>query len=149
MGKKEKGGRIRPLAVCVIWRGDAILVSENHDPSKNQTFYRALGGGIEFGEYGHQTVARELLEEIGEAVTDVRYLGTLENIFVYNGKPGHEICRVYDAVFVNEAAYQRESIEGRDDDELLFVARWMPLDFFRRQQAPLYPDGLLDLLLSG
>ncbi|MBZ0303325.1 MAG: NUDIX domain-containing protein, partial [Anaerolineae bacterium] len=94
-----------------------------------------------------QAVVRELEEEIAETVTDVRYLGTLENVFVYKGATGHEICRIYDAVFVSEAAYLQEMFEGRDDGEQLFIARWIPLDFFRRQQAPLYPEGLLDLLL--
>jgi 8-oxo-dGTP pyrophosphatase MutT (NUDIX family) len=146
---KTKSGRIRPLALCIIRRGSTILVAEGRDVVKQEAFYRPLGGRIEFGEYGHQTVVRELLEEIGEAVTDLRYLGTLENVFTYNGETGHEICRVYDGVFVNEAVYQRESLEGRDDDEHLFTARWLPLEFFRRGQAPLYPDGLLDLLLAG
>lgn len=146
MGKK-KGRKIRPLALAIIRRGDAILVAEGHDDIKQQTFYRPMGGGIEFGEHGHETVVREIQEEIGEAVTDVRYLGTLENIFTYNGQTGHEICRVYDAVFVNETVYQQETLEGEDDGKSLFTARWMPLDFFRRGKAPLYPDGLLDLLL--
>lgn len=144
---KKKGGKIRVLALAIIRRGDAILVSEGYDDLKQQTFYRPPGGGIEFGEQGHETVVRELREELDEAVTDVRYVGTLENIFVYNGQTGHEICRVYDAVFVNEAVYQCEALEGTDDHEHLFTARWLPLDFFRRGTAPLYPDGLLDLLL--
>jgi 8-oxo-dGTP pyrophosphatase MutT (NUDIX family) len=147
MGKK-KSGKIRPVALAIIRRGDTILVSEGYDDLKQQTFYRPPGGGIEFGEHGHETVVRELLEEIGEAVTDVRYLGTLENIFIYNGQTGHEICRVYDAVFVNEANYQRETLEGEDDGQSLYTARWMPLGDFRRGKAPLYPDGLLDLLLA-
>jgi 8-oxo-dGTP pyrophosphatase MutT (NUDIX family) len=147
MGKK-KGGKIRAIALAIIRRGDAILVSEGYNELTQQAFYRPPGGGIEFGEHGHETVVRELLEEIGEAVTDVRYLGTLENIFVYNGQAGHEICRIYDAVFVNEAVYQRETIEGEDDGETLYTARWMPLDFFRRGKAPLYPGDLLDLLLG-
>ncbi len=146
MGKK-KSGKIRVLALAIIRRGDAILVSEGHDEVKQQTFYRPMGGGIEFSEAGQQTAAREVMEEIGEAVTDLRYLGTLENIFIYNDQTGHEICLIYDAVFVNEAVYQRETLEGTDDNETLYTARWMPLDFFRRGQAPLYPDGLLDLLL--
>lgn len=146
--RKKKAARIRPLALCHIRRGDAILVSEHDDVVKPERFYRLMGGAIEFGEYGPQTVARELLEEIHEEITDIRYLGTLENIFVYNGEPGHEICLIYDAVFVNEAVYTRELIEGRDDHNALIIARWMPLDFFRRGQAPLYPDGLLDLLLK-
>ena len=72
--KKKKRSRIRPLALCVIRHGDAILVSEGHDPVKQQTFYRPPGGGIEFGETGQQTVVRELMEEMDEAVTDLRKL---------------------------------------------------------------------------
>ena len=147
--KKKKRSRIRPLALCVIRRGDAILVSEGHDPVKQQTFYRPPGGGIEFGETGQQTVVRELMEEMDEAVTDLRYIGTLENIFTYNGETGHEICLIYDGIFVNEAVYSRETLEGTDDSDSLYTARWLPLDYFRRSEAPLYPDGLLDLLLTG
>ena len=35
---------------------------------KGQIFYRPLGGVIEFGERGAETVARELKEEIGADV---------------------------------------------------------------------------------
>jgi 8-oxo-dGTP pyrophosphatase MutT (NUDIX family) len=145
MGRKKR--KIRVLALAVIRRGDAILVAEGRDDVKQQAFYRPMGGGIEFGETGEQAAVREICEETGEVVTVLRYLGTLENIFTYNGQAGHEICRVYEAVFASEAAYQRETLEGTDDDEHLFTARWMPLDDFRRGAAPLYPDGLLDLLL--
>lgn len=142
-----KPGKVRPLAVCVFRREGRILVAEGYDRVKRQTFYRPLGGRIAFGETGAQTVIREVREEIGAEVADVRYLGTLENIFTYNGQPGHEIVRVYDGVLTDEALYRRQAIEGRDGDTLLFVARWLPLEDFRRPGAPpLYPDGLLALL---
>ena len=56
---------IRPLAICLFSRGDQILVAEGFDPVKDETFYRPLGGAIEFGERAVQTLAREL-SEIGE-----------------------------------------------------------------------------------
>lgn len=145
-----KPGKIRPLAICVFRRGDTILAAEGYDDVKQQTFYRPLGGRIEFGETGAQTVARELDEEIHAAVANLRYLGALENIFIYNGQPGHEIVLVYDGDLVDTSLYQREFIEGwEDDDRLLFVARWKSLDAFRQPGAPpLYPDGLLALLDS-
>ena len=144
-----KPGKVRPLAVCVFRREGRILAADGYDRVKRQTFYRPLGGRIEFGETGAQTIVRELREEIGAEVADVRYLGTLENIFVYNGQPGHEIVRVYDGALADETLYRRETIEGRDDDALLFIARWLRLDDLRRPGAPpLYPDGLLALLDS-
>lgn len=145
MSKKRKP-RIRPLAICVFRHEDRILVGEGYDEVKRETFYRPIGGGIEFGEYGHETVAREVMEEIKEAVMDVRYLGTLENVFVFRGQPGHEIIRVYDGVFVDGDVYKREIIDREDDFREQHIARWMPLDFFRRGEAPLYPDGLLEMM---
>jgi 8-oxo-dGTP pyrophosphatase MutT (NUDIX family) len=143
-----KPGKIRPLAICIFRRVDRIFVAEGYDAVKGQTFYRPLGGKIEFGEHSAQTIIRELREEIGAEVTALRYLGTLENIFTFNGQPGHEIVLVYDGAFADAAMYKVEAVEGREDDgDLLFVARWLPLDAFRGDDAPpLYPDGLLDLI---
>jgi len=141
-----KVGKIRPLAICVFQYEGRILAAKGFDPAKKQIFYRPLGGRIEFGEYGYQTIARELQEEVKLDVKDVRYLGTLENVFTYNGKPGHEIVLIYDGVFVDSAVYRRDVIEGYEaDDELLFKAYWKPLEFFDAQN-PVYPDGLIELL---
>ena len=107
--------KIRPIAICVCRDGDRILVAEGRDSKKNQVFYRPLGGMIEFGERGEETVTRELMEEIGATLTDVRYLGTLENIFVYEGRRGHEIVLVYDGKLADRSLYQNEVIQG---DEL-------------------------------
>ncbi len=57
MTKKKK---IRPLALCIFRRGDKIFVSDGYDALKDQAFYRAIGGGIDFGEAGHETVRREV-----------------------------------------------------------------------------------------
>ncbi len=72
---------IRPIAICVLQHNGRILAAEGYDPKKQQTFYRPLGGAIEFGEYGVDTIARELMEELGAAVVELRYLGVAENIF--------------------------------------------------------------------
>jgi len=137
---------IRPIAICVFRRNDSLFVFEGHDWVKGETFYRPLGGGIEFGEYGIQATAREIREEIGEEVANLRYLGTLENIFTCNGKPGHEIVQVYEGEFADRRMYERESMEGREDCGTPFKAMWKPLADFQRGHAPLYPDGLLQLL---
>ena len=148
MVKKKKRGKVRPLALCVIRHQDTILVTEYFDDLKQAHFYRPLGGRIEFGEYSQQTVARELMEEIGEVVTDLRYLGALENVFTYNGEKGHEIVLLYEGKFENPAMYAQHMIEGQEG-ALRFTVRWMPLDFFQRGDAPLYPDGLLEMLMDA
>lgn len=137
---------IRPLAICLFTRGDKILVAEGQDSVKGQTFYRPLGGGIEFGEYGYQTVARELREELGVEARDIRYLFTLENIFVYQGQKGHEIVLVYDGRLADESLYARDVIEGQDDGRLRFSAVWAPVAEFGPGRKILYPDGLYERL---
>ncbi len=141
-----KSGKVRPLAICVFRDKDRILAAEGYDLVKQQTFYRPLGGKIEFGERGAETVVREVMEEIGETVVDVHYIGTLENLFTYQGEQGHEIVLVYDGKLVDESVYRREMIEGAEDDKSLFKAYWKSLAYFRDGNVPLYPDGLLELL---
>ena len=138
---------VRPLAICVFRHQDKILVCEGYDPTKDQTFYRPLGGRIEFGERSNETVHRELLEEIGAEVKDLVYLGALENIFTFDGKPGHEIVQVYDGMLVDTALYEQVEISGFESEvsEPMKVI-WKRLDEFGPGKSILYPDGLFGML---
>jgi len=139
--------RIRPLAICLFRHNDRILVAEGYDPVRKQSFYRPLGGGIEFGEYSEQTIHRELLEELGAEVFDLTYLATLENIFVFNGTPGHEIVQVYDGSLRDTTLYGQTVIVGREVDlEETFQAVWKHIDEFGEGKSTLYPAGLLERL---
>lgn len=138
--------KIRVLALGIFRRGDEILVFEGYDPSKDQLFCRPLGGAIEFGEYGHQALARELREELGAEVLDPRYLGTLENLFVYDGQPGHELVLLYEGTLADPARYEQSELTAYEDDGTPFRALWKPLADFGPGKAPLYPDGLLAFL---
>ncbi len=87
----ERVTKIRPLAIAVIRKGNKVLAVEDFDKKKNQVFYRLIGGGIEFGEMAKDAVLREIKEEIGLDATVIKQLPTVENIFEFNGKSGHEI----------------------------------------------------------
>jgi ADP-ribose pyrophosphatase YjhB (NUDIX family) len=137
--------KIRPIAICVFRYRDRILVAEGRDSRKNRVFYRPLGGTIEFGEHGDETVRRELKEEIDAEIVDVQYLGMLENIFVYEGRRGHEIVLVYTGRFAAETFYQTEVIEGNEFGHK-FSAVWKSLSDFSPDRLPVYPEGLLELL---
>ena len=139
--------RIRPLAICLFRHNDHILVAEGYDPVKKESFYRPLGGGIEFGEHSEQTIHRELMEEIGAEVSELKYLGTLENIFVFNGVPGHEIVQVYDGVLKDSGLYEQAEIEGHEADiGASFKAIWKRISEFVEKKSTLYPSGLLKLM---
>lgn len=150
MAKRKKKRRIRPLALCVFRRGDKIFVARGYDAHKDETFYRPIGGRIEFGERGEEAVAREVREEIDADVADLVYLGALENIFTYEGKRRHEIVMIYDGNFCDPAMNLDDvSVTGVDDDKILYEGGWKRIECFRAEDAPpLYPEGLLQLLES-
>ena len=138
---------IRPISICLFSHDGKILVSEEHDPTKGETFYRPLGGGIEFGEHSADTIRRELMEEIGAKVKDLVYLGTLENVFTFDGEPGHEIVQVYDGALVESGLYAQAVISGHEADvNLPMKVLWKSLDEFGPGKSILYPLGVLDLL---
>lgn len=141
--------QVRVLCICVIKKDDSILVSEGYDRVKKETFYRPLGGTLEFGERGRQTVEREVKEEIGADLTNIRYLGAIENIFTYEGRTGHEIVLVYQADFTDPSLYERTEVNGLEEfpeGMLPIKAVWKPTRHFRMREIPLYPDGLIDLV---
>lgn len=135
----------RPVAVALIRRGDVILVFEVPDAVKGVVGWRPPGGTIEFGERGTDTVVREIREELGLEIVDTEYVGTVENIFTYLGVAAHELVRVYAARFVDRTQYARQRFECIEANGARFTCVWKPVADFRGG-APLYPDGLLELI---
>jgi 8-oxo-dGTP pyrophosphatase MutT (NUDIX family) len=138
MGKKP---RIRPLSICLFRRGDRILVNEGKDPVKGIRFARPLGGGIDFGEHSRDAVIREIREELGAEITAVEFVCMMESIYIYLGKPGHELVFVYDARFVDEGLYEQEVLEVTEGKRK-FEARWRSLDELKAANVLLVPEGL-------
>lgn len=141
-----KKGIIRPLVICLFSNIDSILVAEGYDSVKNEYYYRPIGGGIEYGELSSDALIREIHEEIEEDITNLKYLGTVENIFTYNGDVGHEVVMVYDATFVDNSVYKTNSFEGKEDDGTIFTLFWKPLSEFQNGKLRLVPENLLTLI---
>ncbi|MEH7380927.1 NUDIX hydrolase [Bacillus sp. JJ1533] len=141
-----KIGVIRPIVICVFKKNDSILVAEGYDSVRKDYYYRPIGGGIEFGESSSEALVREIQEEIKADITDINYLGTLENIFTYNGDTGHEMVVVYDAAFVNKSFYQTDFFEGIEDNGTIIKIYWKPLSDFQNGKLRLVPESLLRLI---
>jgi len=140
---------IRPIAICLCSNQGKILVFEDFDPVKKEYFYRPLGGGIEFGEYSKDTIRREFQEEVQLSLNDLKYLFTLENIFVCDGIAGHEIVQVYDGKLQDPTGYLRELIGHEDDPaQTAFRALWISKTEIDTKKRPLYPDGLYEKLVE-
>jgi len=136
---------IRPLALCIFHHQGKILVNQFHDADKNRMLFRPIGGGIEFGERSRDAIVREVQEELGRSISDIRLIGTLESIFTYAGKPGHEIVQVYDARFDDAEVYEQPWLDGHESDGAPFRAAWHSSASFT-PASPLVPEGLYDLL---
>ena len=130
------------MALAVFRDGARILVEDKWD--RPEAFYRPPGGGVEFGERAIDAVRREIREEFGAEITGVRLLGTLENIFDYHGRTGHEIVMVFEARFVDASYYVAERIVGMESEGSQIEAVW--IDLSQALDRPLYPNGLLELL---
>ena len=143
----HKPGEIRVLALGIIRDGSRIFISEGYDPVKQQTFYRAMGGGVDFGETSQQALQREFQEEIQAELTDIKYLGCLENLFTFNGKPGHEVLFIYQCNFVDPKFYQLSELtfaEGIRKKRAL----WVEIERFKSKELKLVPEQFFEYLDS-
>lgn len=141
----HKPGEIRVLALGLIQDGDRTFISQGFDPAKQQTFYRAMGGGVDFGETSRDALAREFQEEIQAELKNIKYLGCLENLFIFNGNPGHEIIQLYQCDFVDPKFYQLEQLvfaEGKRQK----TALWVEINRFKSGELKLVPEQFLDYL---
>ena len=139
----------RPLVICIFSHKGKILVCEGTDTVKNETFYRPAGGMIEFQERAEDALRREIKEETGEDITNIKYLTTIENIFTYEGKPGHEIILVYDAEFTNGSLYKKNQIKITESNDVWCYAYWKSPDEFGEGKLRLYPEELPALLKTA
>jgi 8-oxo-dGTP pyrophosphatase MutT (NUDIX family) len=137
----------RAKVVCVFRRQGEILVAESPDSVKGDTFWGPPGGGIEFGESAAEAAEREMLEELGVRIGEVHRLAVLENIFEYEGQPGHEILFVMSARFEEAALYERREIPGIEAGRE-FRLSWEEIARFESERR-LVPDGLYDVLTNG
>jgi len=139
----HKPGEIRILALGVIQDGKRIFISKGYDPAKQQTFYRAMGGGVEFGETSDEALRREFWEEIQAELTNIRYLGCLENLFTYNDQPGHELLQLYQCDFADPRFYQLEELTFAEGQRQK-TALWVDIEQLKTGELRLVPEKFLD-----
>ena len=133
----DKFKEIRPIALGIAIKNNKLLVAEGFDKVKNETFYRCLGGGIEFLEKGKEALKREFLEEINVDIIVKDFLGISENIFTYQGKKAHELILFY-SIEIPDKNYQEEYKVIDDHGET--IAKWIDIDEFKNKNKILYPE---------
>ncbi len=138
----DKFKEIRPIALGVAVRDNKLLVSEGYDKIKNETFYRCLGGGIEFAEKGEEALKREFVEEIDAKITVNKLIGISENIFTFQGKKAHEIVLLY-SINLDDSDYKEEY---KILDEKDSKAVWVDIDDFKNNKKILYPENMVNYI---
>lgn len=66
--------RLSPAVIVAVTRGNRILLARNR--RFKMPFYSVLAGFVEPGESLEECVAREIREEVGITVKDIRYFGS-------------------------------------------------------------------------
>jgi NADH pyrophosphatase NudC (nudix superfamily) len=110
--------RLSPVVMVLIHREDKILLARHRIPQTD--FYSALAGFVEPGETLEQTAAREVQEEVGLQITNLRYFGSQSWPFP------HSVIAAFHADYT--------SGEIKVDGEEIAHADW-----FDRASLPLLP----------
>ncbi len=124
--------------MCVFNYKGKTLASLGHDKNKGETFYRVIGGSIDFGEKSEDGVRREIREELKCEIENLRLMKVAENIFIYEGQPRHEIVFLYKGDLANKDLYNQEKIHITEP-YTEFDAKWIPIDDVLSGKVILYP----------
>ncbi len=140
--------KIRAIALGLIEHKEHVFVSKGIDPKTEQTYYRFLGGGIEFGETSQAALAREFVEEIEAELVGMEYMTCLDNIFTYNGKPKHELIQLFRARFADDAFYQIEETFRLVEGDRIKQASWLSVQEILAGKHRLVPESCSKYLTS-
>jgi 8-oxo-dGTP pyrophosphatase MutT (NUDIX family) len=140
----------RATVLGVLPRPDSDeLLVQRLDLPVSEPFYRAIGGGIHDGETSAAAVEREFREELGVEVSAGEIVGTVENVFQWDGESQTEVVVLRRVSFEDESLYERDRFHGVDaGGSVEYEATWETLAELRARAEPLYPEGI-DAILSG
>ncbi len=126
-------------ATCLFQRADGkLLFSRGFDTTKREAFLRPLGGHVEFGESGTETIRREMQEEVGCDTLNVKFLSVIENRFTYNGEKKHEIVLIYEGELKDRSLYEKDQFMFKEGDREA-EAGWFSKADVEKEKLPIYP----------
>ena len=129
---------IKLKAMCIFQKGGQVLVSKGLDKVKNETFYRFLGGHIDFFETAEDGIRREIKEELGSEIENLKLLEMIENLFIYKGEKCHEVDFIFSGNLVRKELYEQNPIHVVEDT-YEFDAHWVSIKDLISSRIPLYP----------
>jgi NAD+ diphosphatase len=126
--------RVSPAIIVAVLRGRRLLLA--HSPRFPSKFYSVIAGFVEPGESLEECVQREVLEEVGIRVRDIRYFGSQPWPFT-------------DSLMVAFTAAYAEGEINVDSNEIA-AAGWFPADALPPIPPPIsIARRLIDWFVSG
>ena len=122
--KSDDGNFKMRVAGAIIKDGKLLVVD-----IANNNFYCLPGGHVHLGESTLDAIKREIKEEIGVDVLNVKFLSVIENFFTNaKGKVVHEVCYYYtvyaEGVNTNDYTY----LENDDGELKELKFKWFKLE---------------------
>jgi 8-oxo-dGTP pyrophosphatase MutT (NUDIX family) len=137
--------KIRVLALGLIRDKERVFLSQGWDSCTQRTFYRALGGGVDWQETSLEALKREFWEEIQAELTNISYLGCIENIFSFEDEPKQEIIQLYRADFLDPKFYQLNQLTFTEKKRQK-IALWVDIHSCLSGQLTVVPKEFLNYL---
>lgn len=141
---------VRHAALCLIRRGDSILVAEIRDAQNGTILHRPPGGGVEPNESPEEAVRREIREELGIVLADVKPLGAIEHTWFWGGREVRERAWIFLANASDYAALNAgETPSLTEADGETFRTLWRGIHESGETRPNLCPAALADLLKTS
>ena len=115
--------RIAPAAIIALTHGDKLILSKY--ANRNVTRYGLLAGFIEIGETAEEAVAREVMEEVGLKVKNIRY---------YKSQPWGIAGNLSVGYFCD--------LDGDDETVTLDENELACAEWFKRDEIPCNDEGI-------
>lgn len=118
-----EGARFNYRVAAVIIEDGRVLLSR----AEWEDFWYLPGGRVEMGETAHDSLGRELREELGVHVDIGRLVWVLENFFEFDGTAFHEIGLYFEVSLPEATDDLCAEFERADHDGRRLLFRWVPV----------------------
>ncbi|OGK16689.1 hypothetical protein A2774_00105 [Candidatus Roizmanbacteria bacterium RIFCSPHIGHO2_01_FULL_39_12c] len=91
-------------------KGEILLVKRKDDPKKG--YWDLPGGFVDMGETLEESFQREIKEELGVKVKNLKYLTSTADRYLYKGINLHTICFIFTGKLKGKELKIRDDISG-------------------------------------